>query len=126
MSRNAFKEAVEAKDWEAGIEALADDVVFRSPVVFRPYRGKAEVGALLGFVSQVFEDFRYVDQLESGDTMALIFEAKVGDREVQGLDHLRFDADDKISEFTVMVRPMSGMNALAEAMQAKLEAAGAA
>jgi hypothetical protein len=125
MSRTDFKRAVEAKDWDTALESLADDVVFRSPVVFKPYRGKQEVGALLGFVAQVFEDFRYVDQLESGDTMALIFEAKVGDREVQGLDHLRFDSEDKITEFTVMVRPMSGMHALAEAMKAKLEAAGA-
>ena len=49
----------------------------------------------------------------------------MGDRQLQGLDFIRFDADDKIREFTVMVRPMSGMHALAEAMKAKLDAAAA-
>ena len=126
MTRHAFRQAVEAHDWDAGIDALADDVVFRSPVVFKPYEGKPAVSVLLRAVSQVFENFRYVAELESEDGMALVFEARVGDREVQGLDFLRFGADDKIREFTVMVRPMSGMHALAEAMKAQLEAAGAA
>jgi len=126
MPRHAFKQAVESHDWDSGIEQLADDVVFRSPVVFKAYEGKAAVAVLLRAVSEVFEDFRYIAELESDDGMALIFEARVGDRQLQGLDFLRFDSDDKIREFTVMVRPMSGMHALADAMKAKLEAAGAA
>ena len=126
MSRNAFRHAVESKDWDAGIAQLADDVVFRSPVVFKPYEGKAAVALLLRAVSEVFEDFRYIAELESDDGMALVFEARVGDRQLQGLDFLRFDGDDKIREFTVMVRPMSGMHALAEAMKAKLDAAASA
>jgi hypothetical protein len=123
MGREAFREAVEAHDIEAGVAQLADDVVFRSPVVFKPYEGKEAVAALLRFVAEVFEDFRYVAQLDSEDGMALIFEARVGERELQGLDFIRFDGEDKIEELTVMVRPMSGMQALAEAMAAKLEAA---
>jgi hypothetical protein len=79
---------------------------------------------LLGAVVQVFEDFRYTDQIESGDTATLLFEARVGDRELNGVDILRFDAEGRIREMMVMVRPMSGVNALAEAMQAKLAAAG--
>jgi SnoaL-like protein len=126
VSRHAFKEAVEGGDWDAGIDALADDVVFKSPVVFKPYEGKEAVAALLRFVAQVFEDFRYVAELESDDGMAMIFEARVGDKQLQGLDFLRFDENDKIKEFIVMVRPMSGMHALAEGMKEKLEAAGAA
>jgi SnoaL-like protein len=125
MSRQAFREAVEAHDIEAAIEQLADDVVFRSPVVFKPYEGKDAVAVLLRAVSQVFEDFGYLSQLDGEDEMALVFEARIGDRTLQGLDFLRFDAEDKISELTVMIRPMSGMLALAEAMKSKLEAAGA-
>jgi hypothetical protein len=56
----------------------------------------------------------------------LEFAARVGDRELQGVDILRFDADDRVRELTVLVRPMSGMHALAERMRAMLEAAGAA
>jgi hypothetical protein len=122
----AFRDAIEAEDFGAAFDLLADDVVFRSPVVFKPYQGKEAVGVLLGAVAQVFEDFRYIANTESGDDATLIFEAKVGDRELQGLDFLRFNAEGKIAEFTVMVRPMSGVHALAEAMQAQLKAAGAA
>ena len=67
---------------------------------------------LLGAVVQVFEDFRYLEQVETGDTAVLMFEARVGDRELQGVDILRFDDDGLIAELTVMVRPMSGMHAL--------------
>jgi hypothetical protein len=73
---------------------------------------------------QVFEDFRYLHQLEDGDTAALVFEARVGDRQLNGLDLLRFDGDGKIRELMVMVRPMSGLNALAEAMARRFEEAG--
>ena len=73
-------------------------------------------------MARVFEDFRYTDQVETGDTAVLRFEAQVGDREVQGVDILRFDGE-RVTELTVMVRPMSGMHALAEAMQRQLEAA---
>jgi hypothetical protein len=129
MSRTAFKEAVEAHfngdDPLAATDALADGVVFNSPVVYKPYEGRQAVAVLLGAVGEVFEDFSYVAELDSDDHKALIFRAKIGDREVQGLDLLRFDDDDRVVELTVMVRPMSGMLALAEAMRKKLEEAGA-
>ena len=71
----------------------------------------------------MFEDFRYVEQVESGDVAVLMFEARVGDKQLQGVDILKFGADDRIAEMTVMVRPMSGVHALAEAMRRLLEAA---
>ena len=74
---------------------------------------------------QVFEDFRYLEQVETGDAAVLMFEARVGDKQLQGVDILKFNDDGRIGEMTVMVRPMSGMHALAEAMQKMLEAAGA-
>jgi hypothetical protein len=81
---------------------------------------------LLGAVAQVFEDFRYTDQVETGDAAALAFSARVGDRELDGIDFLRFDSDGRVNGMSVYVRPMSGVNALAEAMQRKLAEAGAA
>lgn len=125
MKSDVFKSAAEAKDFSAIEEIFAEDVSFRSPVVFKPYEGREAVAMLLGAVVQVFEDFRYTDQAETGDTAALAFSARVGDRELDGIDLLRFDADGKVREMAVYVRPMSGVNALAAAMQAKLEAAGA-
>ena len=123
MRSDAFRAAAEAKDFSAARDLFAEDVVFRSPVVFKPYEGRDALMVLLGAVVRVFEDFRYVEQVETGEAAVLMFEAKVGDRDVQGVDILRFDAEGRIGEMLVMVRPMSGMHALAEAMQAQLEAA---
>jgi hypothetical protein len=100
-------------------------VTFRSPVVFKPYEGRDAIKLLLGAVVQVFEDFRYLEQVETGNVAVLMFEARVGDKTLQGVDILKFGADDRIAEMTVMVRPMSGVHALAEAMQKMLETAGA-
>ena len=116
-----FRAAVEAGDVESAIALLAPDVVFRSPVVHRPYAGGDVVAGLLRAVFEVFEDFRYVDELAAeGGGQALIFAARVGDRQLEGMDLLYDDADGRIARFTVMVRPLSGALALAEAMKAKL------
>ena len=126
MQSDRFRAAAEAKDFGAIDEILAEDVSFRSPVVYKPYEGRAAVGMILAAVAQVFEDFRYTDQLETGEVAGLAFSARVGDRELDGIDLLRFDADGKVRELAVYVRPMSGVNALAEAMGKKLEELGAA
>ena len=126
MLIDAFKTAVETRDLEAMREALAEDVIFRSPVVYKPYQGREATMMILQAVFHVFGDFSYLDATEGESTAALVFRAQVGDREVEGLDHLTFDETGKITELRVMIRPMSGMHALAEAMRAQLEAAGAA
>jgi SnoaL-like domain len=127
VKSDAFRAAVEAEDPEALTETLAEDVVFRSPVVFRAYEGKPVVSMILTEgAMKVFEDFRYVEQLEGDQAAALIFNARVGERNLDGLDLLRFDADGKVSELTVMVRPMTGLNALAEAMGREFERLGLA
>jgi hypothetical protein len=123
---DAFRSAIESWDPDALAAALAEDVVFRSPVVFKPYEGRDATLFVLDAVSGVFEDFSYIEALEGESSAALVFRARVGDRELEGLDHLAFDADGRVTELRVMVRPMSGMHALAEAMRAQLEAAGAA
>jgi hypothetical protein len=119
-----FREAVEQRDIDAGVALLADDVVFRSPAVFKPYEGAETVGTILRTVYGVFEGFRYTHELEGDGVHALIFEAQVGDRSVQGMDLIREGDDGRIAEFTVMVRPASGLMALAERMGPALAAAG--
>jgi hypothetical protein len=126
MKSDQFRQAAEAKDFSAIDELFAEDVVFRSPVVYKPYEGRDAVAMLLGAVSQVFEDFRYTDQVETGDGAALMFSARVGERELDGIDYLHFDSEGRVDQMAVYVRPMSGVNALAEAMQRKLEEASAA
>jgi uncharacterized protein len=118
-----FHDAVVARDWDTAVAQLADDVVFRSPAVHRPYEGREATATILRAVSQVFEDFHYVDVLDQGDRAGLVFTARVGDRELQGWDYLQFDEQGRIREFTVMIRPLSGLLAVVEAMQALLDEA---
>ncbi|MFJ8716396.1 nuclear transport factor 2 family protein [Streptomyces violaceus] len=119
----AFREAVEALDLDAAEALLAPDVVFTSPVVFKPYAGKAVTAAILRAVSGVFEDFIYVREINDADGRdhALVFTARVGDREINGCDFIHVDDNGLIDELTVMVRPLSGAQALAAAMGAQFE-----
>ncbi|MEU7899812.1 nuclear transport factor 2 family protein [Nonomuraea sp. NPDC049152] len=123
-----FRAAVEARDVNAALDLLAEDVVFRSPVVFSPYRGRDAVAPILHAVFQVFEDFRYVREIGSDGAAdhALVFQANVGGRQVEGSDFLHTSEDGTITELTVMVRPLSAVIALAEAMQARLAPAAGA
>ena len=123
MKSDTFKQAAESKDFSKVEELFSPEVVFRSPAVFKPYTGLDALGVLLGAVAEVFEDFRYLDQVETGDTAVLIFEARVGERELNGVDILRFGGDGRIAEMTVMIRPLSGLNALVEEMGRRLPAA---
>jgi hypothetical protein len=119
-----FRAAIEAGDVAAAVASLSDDVVFRSPVVFRPYQGRDAVAPILHAVSRVFEDFRYTREIgaEGSSDHALVFEARVGDRQVEGCDFIHMDEGGAIDEFMVMIRPLTGAHALAEAMQAQLAA----
>lgn len=121
----AFREAVEAKDIDRLLSLMTEDVVFRSPVVHKPYRGRDQVSAILHAVVRVFEDFRYEREIgaEGASDHALVFRARVGDRELEGCDFVHLDADGLVDEFFVMIRPLSGAMALAEAMRAELERA---
>jgi hypothetical protein len=120
MAPHPFRAAVEAGDLDAMIGNLAPDVSFHSPVTFKPFEGRDAVAVVLGAVVQVFDDFRYTDELAGEGTLALVFEARVGDRQVQGMDLLRFDAEGLIEDFTVMVRPLSAALALRDAMGRQL------
>ena len=118
-----FGAAIEAGDEDAALATIADDVVFRSPAVHRPYEGKAAVEMVLRAVATVFENFRYTNEWRDGSTTILFFEANVGDRELQGVDILEENGAGEIAKFTVMIRPLSGLQAVAQAMQARFGAA---
>lgn len=119
----AFREAVEAGDADAVEALLAQDVVFTSPVAFKPYAGKAITAAILRGVMRVFEDFRYVREINdpNGRDHALVFTTRVDGREITGCDFIRVDEDGLIDDFMVMVRPLSGAQALSAAMGAQFE-----
>ncbi|PKZ67564.1 hypothetical protein CYJ73_02595 [Gordonia terrae] len=118
-----FREAVEARDEQAMRALLADDVVFTSPVAFKPYPGKAITSAILRGVLRVFEDFRYIREINDagGRDSALVFEAVVGGKKITGCDFIHVDDDGKIDDLMVMVRPLSGAQAVAAAMGSQFD-----
>jgi len=118
-----FGLAIEAHDEDAAVATLADDVVFRSPAVYKPYHGKDQVAGILRLVATVFENFRYTAEWRDGATTILFFEANVGDRDLQGIDILEENEAGLVAQLTVMIRPLSGLQAVAAAMAAKLAAA---
>lgn len=119
----AFREAVESGDLSGIPDLMADDVVFVSPVVFKPYPGKAITVAILQTVVEIFKDFRYVREYgQEGDKdTALMFETEVDGKKVMGTDFIRCNDEGKIVEFMVMMRPLSGVNAMAEQMTARFD-----
>lgn len=123
----AFRAAVENRDAAAMTALLAEDVVFRSPVAHKPYPGKAITAAILTEVVEVFSDFVYVREIggEGARDHALVFEARVGDKQLTGCDFIHVDDDGLIDEFMVMVRPLSGAKALADEMGARFDAISA-
>jgi SnoaL-like domain len=118
-----FRTAVQARDADGMAAVFTDDAVLNSPVSFKPFAGREAITVVFRALLETFEDFRYVDEFPEDGRAALIFAARVGDRELQGLDWFRFADDGRIAELTVMVRPLSGVIALAEAMGPKLAAA---
>lgn len=120
--RNAIEAARVSGHGDGVVELLAEDVVFRSPVVHTPYEGRAAVAPLLHAVVKVFDEFRFTRQIgdPDGSEHALVFRARIGSREIEGCDFLHTDGDGLIDEFYVMVRPLSGAMALADAMKSEL------
>lgn len=111
----------------SGLPALLDaNAVFRSPVAHKPYQGATAVALILQTAEKVFSNFTYHREFVSEDGLSVVleFSADVGDgegkRALKGIDMVRFNADGKIVEFEVMVRPATGVQALGEAMGKQL------
>lgn len=122
MSAGAFRKAVESFDLDAALACLAPEIVFHSPVTFKPFEGKDAVAVLFGILFRTFEDFRYVGEYENGtgDGSVLHFETRIGDKQVEGIDMIHTGDDGLIDEFTVMVRPLSAAHALRDTVGAEL------
>lgn len=103
-------------------ELLADDVVFYSPVVFTPQRGKEITALYLAGASQVLggNSFRYTKEVLAGDTAVLEFETSIEGRYVNGVDIVTSDDSGRIVEFRVMIRPLQAIQAVHEQMGRQL------
>lgn len=117
-----FRRAAESKDLDLLVETLCEDVVLHSPVLFRGFEGRDTVAAVLTHVAATLENLTYTDELADGNTVALRFKAKVGDRELEGIDFLELDEHGRVAELTVFMRPLSALTAFNEQMMARLGA----
>jgi hypothetical protein len=108
-------------------DLLADDVVFYSPVVFTPQRGRDVTTMYLQAAGQVLVGnetdggFRYVKEVVAGDTAVLEFETSLAGKYVNGVDIIRCNDEGRIVEFRVMLRPLQAINAVHEQMRSMLE-----
>ncbi len=115
-----FRVAAEAKDVELMTETLREDAVLHSPILFRGFEGRDVVSQVLTHVAATLEGLTYVDEIAGENTVCLRFKAKVGDRELEGIDFLELDDDGKVAELTVFMRPLSAINAFNEQMKLRL------
>jgi SnoaL-like domain len=115
-----FRQAAEAKDLDRMIETLREDVELHSPVLFRGFEGREVVTQVLTHVAATLEDLTYLDELREGNSVALRFKARVGDRELEGIDFLELDENDRVAVLTVFMRPMSALTAFNERMAERL------
>ena len=123
-----FRAAVEARDFEAIADLLADDVVFYSPIAHKPYQGKFIVATILATVIQIFENFHYQREIgaEGDGDHALVFGCQIDGLDLQGCDFLTMNDEGKITEFTVMLRPLRVVAMFGEKMKVKFAEAMAA
>lgn len=123
-SLRQWHEMVAARDLSALPGILHDEACFRSPMAFKPYKSAAAVNLILGTVLTVFQDFTYHRSFASDDGLNVVleFSATVGDKSLKGIDMIAFDAQGRIVDFEVMVRPFNGLQALGAEMGARLAA----
>lgn len=105
-------------------DLLAEDVVFRSPFLWKPYHGRYPAFVILSTVSEVFRDFAYHRELVMDDAWALEFSAAVGELSVKGIDLIELNSEGLIQEFEVFIRPANGLLALGEEMRRRLAEKG--
>ncbi|HEX3323779.1 MAG TPA: nuclear transport factor 2 family protein [Solirubrobacterales bacterium] len=115
-----FRRAAEAKDLDLLAETLREDVELHSPILFRGFEGREIVTQVLTHVAATLEDLTYVDELAEGDSVALRFKARVGDRELEGIDFLELDEGGRVAVLTVFMRPLSALTAFGEQMAERL------
>jgi hypothetical protein len=127
MPSHPFPVAVEARNLDAMIEALAPDVVFHSPLISAPFVGRDQVGGLFEILANEMlfkEDFRYTAEIRNPDTVVLKFQTRVKRTEVEGVDLLQLDDQDKVRDITVFLRPFPGVGAVAAVLAPRVAGRG--
>ena len=121
-----WHQMLEMRDVARLDDLLADDVVFHSPVVHTPQRGKALTTLYLTAAYQVLfgSSFHYVREVEGASDAVLEFEAEIDGIHINGVDMMHWNAEGKIDDFKVMIRPLKAVNLLHSLMARMLEQLG--
>jgi ketosteroid isomerase-like protein len=103
---------------------LADDAVFHSPIVHTPQRGKNVTALYLSAAFQVLvnDSFHYVREVEGANDAVLEFAVVIDGVQVNGVDMIRWNAEGKITDFKVMLRPLKAINLIHQKMAEMLDA----
>ncbi|MCA1738837.1 MAG: nuclear transport factor 2 family protein [Actinobacteria bacterium] len=118
---DALRVAIEAQDRQRYTALLAEDVRFFSPIEAEASVGREPASMVLSTVfEEVFEDFRYVEQLDGEDLHLLVFQARVRDVPLEGVDLLKSDGEGLVREFTVMIRPLETIQAIGQEMSRRM------
>ena len=122
ISLDKWHQLVAARDLRSVSSLLHPDVVLRSPLGFKPVKGAESVAQILSTVAEVLTNFRYEREFISVDgySIGLEFSASIADKQLKGIDILRFDENGAIIELEIMVRPLNSLQALGSAMASRL------
>ena len=101
---------------------MTEDVVFHSPYIYTPIKGKTNVSRYLEAAGMVFlnSDFRYIEEIIGDNQACLVFEATFNDLYVNGVDYLVWNDQQKLTEIRVFIRPFQALNAIRELMATRL------
>ena len=121
---SSWHNIVRTRDASGLSDLLSGDVIFYSPVVHTPQIGKAITTMYLTAALHVFgnDSFRYIREVVGESDAVLEFETGIDGIIVNGVDMIRWNADGKITEFKVMVRPLKAINIIHQKMGEMLQA----
>ncbi len=125
IALETWHQTVQTRDASALDSLLAENVIFYSPVVHTPQTGKAITTMYLTAALHVFgnESFRYVREVVGERDAVLEFETEIDGITVNGVDMIKWNAEGKIVEFKVMVRPLRAINLIHQKMAEMLRVA---
>jgi hypothetical protein len=121
MDIAAFAEALASKDVNRYSAWFADDIRLYTPAQDEAIAGRPAVSRVLPVIFSLFEGFHYPDVVAGQETHALFFRAQVNGVPLEGIDYIRVNGEGKVSEFTVMIRPLPALMALSQAVAARMQ-----
>jgi hypothetical protein len=111
---------VASKDLEALADVLAPEVTLGAPPYWTKLAGRDVVRHLLGIIVTTIEDFTYHREWVQGAELALEFTGRVGDHQLQGIDLITLDADGRVGNLDVMIRPINSLLVLRDKVAARM------